>query len=279
SAYLDAARAFGGDIGAGCSAFALKTLDRLLAGAWDDKLGFSHRLGGAWLYGTLDDHVFMAQALLDAYEATLDRRYFDAAERAAERILAQHWDPENGGFFDRASDAPPMGGLDVRRKPLQDSPTPAGNSIAAVVLDRLYGFTGNAMYRDRAEKTLAAFAGVAPQYGLFAGSYALAVAFHASGTIEIVVTGNEDDLAAQKLERAAAETYRFGKALLRITPETQSKGWLAPALAETLPHLNAKVAQAIVCSGTTCQPPVTEPDALRAMLLNGSAGAASGASR
>ena len=40
-----------------------------------------------------------------------------------------------GGFFDRASDAPPIGGLDVRRKPLQDSPTPGGNSIAAMLLD------------------------------------------------------------------------------------------------------------------------------------------------
>jgi uncharacterized protein YyaL (SSP411 family) len=279
SAYLDAARAFGGEIGEHCRDFALKTLDRILTEAWDDKRGLAHRAGGAWLFGTLDDHVFIAQALLDAYEATLDRRYFDAAERAMARVLAQHWDAENGGFFDRAADAPPMGGLDVRRKPLQDSPTPAGNAIAAVVLDRLYGFTGNAMYRERAEETLRAFAGVAPQYGLFAGSYALAVAFHARGTIEVVVTGKSDDSAAHKLELAAAETFRFGKALLRITPETQSKGWLAPALAETLPHLNAGVAQAIVCSGTTCQPPVTEPDALRAILLNGSAGAASGSLR
>jgi uncharacterized protein YyaL (SSP411 family) len=279
SGYLDAACAFGGEIGERCRAFALKTLDRILAEAWDDKRGLAHRAGGAWLFGTLDDHVFIAQALLDAYEATLDRRYFDAAERAIARVLAQHWDAEHGGFFDRAADAPPMGGLDVRRKPLQDSPTPAGNSVAAIVLDRLYGFTGNAMYRKRAEETLSAFAGVAPQYGLFAGSYALAVSFHERGTIEVVVTGKADDPAAQKLERAAAETYRFGKALLRITPETQSKGWLALALAETLPHLNAGVAQSIVCSGTTCQPPVTEPDALRAILMNGSAGAASGASR
>ncbi len=279
SAYLDAARAFGGEVGNRCRAFALKTLDRLLAGAWDGKRGFAHRLGGAWLPGTLDDHVFMTQALLDAYEATLERRYFDAAERAVARVLGQHWDAENGGFFDRAADAPPMGGLDVRRKPLQDSPTPSGNAIAAVTLDRLYGFTGNAMYRERAEKTLAAFAGVAPQYGLFAGSYALAVALHARGTIEVVVTGNGDDPAAQKLERAAAETFRFGMALLRITPEMLAKRWLAPALAETLPHLRANIAQAIVCSGTACQPPVAEAESLRAMLLNGSAGAASGASR
>src|SRR5690348_7260182 len=39
-------------------------------------------------------------------------------------------DSEGGGFFDRANDAAPMGGLDVRRKPLQDSPTPGANKAA-----------------------------------------------------------------------------------------------------------------------------------------------------
>jgi len=44
--------------------------------------------------------------------------------------IEKYGDAEGGGFFDRASDAPAMGGLDVRRKPFQDSPTPGANSIA-----------------------------------------------------------------------------------------------------------------------------------------------------
>jgi uncharacterized protein len=273
SAYFSAARAFGGEAGAHCSAFALKTLDRLLEGAWTDARGFSHRLGGAWLPGTLDDHVFTALALLDAYEATLDRKYFLAAELAMVRALDQHWDSVGGGFFDRAADAPPMGGLDVRRKPLQDSPSSSGNAIAVMVLDRLYGYTGDALYRDRAAATLNAFAGVAPQYGLFAASYSLAAVLHTRGAIEVVVTGHADDPVAQKLERAAAETFRFGKSVLRITPETHAKMWLAPALAETLPHLRADVAQALVCTGTSCQPPITNPERLRKILLGPAAAA------
>ena len=275
SAYLEAARALGGTLGDHCREFALKTLDRLLAGAWDDQRGFAHRLGGSWLPGTLDDHVFMALALLDAYEATLDRRYFAAAELAMMRVLDQHWDLESGGFFDRADDAPPMGGLNVRRKPLQDSPTPAGNPIAAMVLDRLYGYTGNALYRQRADATLGAFAGAAPKYGLFAASYSLAAVLHTRGPIEVVITGREDDPSAQRLERAAAESFRFAKSVLRMTPETKSTAWLAPALAETLPHLRADPAQAQVCMGTTCQPPVTDPEKLRALILGVSTGAAS----
>jgi uncharacterized protein YyaL (SSP411 family) len=273
SAYFSAARAFGGELGARCSAFALKTLDRLLEGAWTDARGFSHRLGGAWLPGTLDDHVFMALALLDAYEATLNRKYFLAAELAMVRALDQHWDSDGGGFFDRAADAPPMGGLDVRRKPLQDSPSSSGNAIAVMVLDRLHGYTNDALYRDRATATLNAFAGVAPQYGLFAGSYSLAAILHTRGAAEVVVTGRADDPAAQQLERAAAETFRFGKSVLRITPELQSTIWLAPALAETLSHLRADVAQALVCTGTSCQAPVNDGALLKKILLGPAAAA------
>ncbi len=49
--------------------------------------------------------------------------------RAADFAIAEYFDAEGGGFFDRASGAAPMGGLDVRRKPLQDSPTPGANSV------------------------------------------------------------------------------------------------------------------------------------------------------
>jgi uncharacterized protein YyaL (SSP411 family) len=41
---------------------------------------------------------------------------------------------------------------------------------------------------------------------------------------------------------------------------------LAPALSETLPYLRADVAQALVCAGTTCRPPVSDPAALVALL-------------
>jgi uncharacterized protein YyaL (SSP411 family) len=83
----------------------------------------------------------------------------------------------------------------------------------------------------------------------------------------VVITGRSDDPQAAALESAANSVYRFGKAVLRVTPERMaSLEALAPALAETLPHLRADVAQALVCVGTSCRPPVTEPDALVALL-------------
>src|SRR3989454_1030785 len=58
SAYLEAFRALGRT---DCRDFALTTLDRILAEAWNDDRGFAHRIGPAqagWLDGLLDDQVF-----------------------------------------------------------------------------------------------------------------------------------------------------------------------------------------------------------------------------
>jgi uncharacterized protein YyaL (SSP411 family) len=263
SAYLEAARVLGRD---DCREFALKTLERILAEAWDEAKGFRHRVGGPRLEGSLDDQIFAAAALLDAYEATLDRRYFDIAERAVRLAIERYGDPDGGGFFDRAKDAAPMGGLDVRRKPLQDSPTPGANSVAAIVLDRLYAFTGERLYREWAAKTLEAFLGLVPQYGLFAATFGLAALLHVRHPLQLVVLGAAGDPQASALEKAANEIYRFGKAVLRVTPETLAAASLAPTLRETLPHLDAAKPQALVCVETTCHPPVADSENLKALL-------------
>jgi len=265
SAYLDAARVLGGGLGERCRAFALKTLDRMLAEAWNETRGFGHRVGGGALEGLLDDQVFSILALLDAYEATLDPRYFDAAQRTMDLAIERFGDAEAGGFFDRASDAAPMGGLDVRRKPFQDSPTPGANSTAAIALVRMHAYTDNSRYREFAQKTLEAFAGIAPQYGLFAASYGLAAILFERHPIQVVVTGRAEDPVAQALESAANGAYRFGKAVLRVKPDA-SLHYLPLALRETLPHLPASEALAVVCAGQSCLPPTREPEKLKEIL-------------
>jgi uncharacterized protein YyaL (SSP411 family) len=274
SAYLEAARIIGTAwIAEDCRAFALKTLDRMLKEVWSESRGFGHRIGGPVLVGSLDDQVFGVLALLDAYEATLDPRYFTAAQETMDLAIARYGDPEGGGFFDRPSDAAPMGGLDVRRKPFQDSPTPGANSVAAIALIRMYAFTGDGRYHALAQKTLEAFAGIAPQYGLFAATYGLAATLFAHHPIQVVITGDPNDPTAQALEAAAQRVFRFGKSVLRVTPETPQLH-LAGALKETLPHLPADQALAVICSGQTCFPPTSDPSQLVALLQNGIADAA-----
>ena len=84
--------------------------------------------------------------------------------------------------------------------------------------------------------------------------------------MQVVITGAAGDPQAAELEKAAHEIYRFGKAVLRVTPEQIASGSLAPALRETLPHLDAAKPQALVCIETTCHPPISDRAKLTALL-------------
>jgi hypothetical protein len=134
------------------------------------------------------------------------------------------------------------------------------------VLSRLYGLTGDKLYHERAQQTLEAFAGIAPQMGLFAASWALAAQLLAAHPVQVVVTGAAGDSAAKKLEDAALAVFRLGKSVLRVTPERIAGNALPPALAETIPRLDAAKAQALVCANSACRPPMTRADELCAAL-------------
>ena len=143
----------------------------------------------------LDDYAFTTVACLDAYEVTGDLSYFKYAKNIADRMIEQFFDPVAGGFFDTQKPedmaSKRIGVLDTPREPFQDSPTPAGNSVAAIALLRLYSYTNVESYREQAEQTLEVLAGMAPQYGLFAATYDIAGVHFSNAHTQVVVLGEE----------------------------------------------------------------------------------------
>src|SRR6202035_4726350 len=142
--------------------------------------------------GLLEDYAFTALACLDAYEASADLSYFKSAQAITDTMIARFFDATSGGFFDRepAADGASLGVMATPRKPLQDSPTPAGNPMAAIALLRLHHYTDDASYRDQAEQTLEAFAGVAAQMGIFAATYGIAILHLLQTHTQVVVIGD-----------------------------------------------------------------------------------------
>jgi len=289
SAYLEAAKVLHLD---GARRFALRSLDRALAQAWKQQPSakgsareFSARLLHVVAYfdpkaehrdvpGMLDDYAFTALACLDAYEATADLSYFKFAQAITDSMIARFFDAAAGGFFDTEpeADGKNLGVLATRRKPVQDSPTPAGTPTAAIALMRLHHYTGEAGYRDKAEQTLEAFAGVAEQYGIFAATYGIAVSHWLEGPVQIVVlAGNGGNDKTEQLLAAATERFCFSKITLRLTDSQAVAENLPPVLASTipnLPELGSGRSFAVICSGTSCRPPVFEADELvRALSL------------
>ncbi len=153
--------------------------------------------------------MFTGHAALDAWEATGEMRYFEAALALGHSAMAKFYDDEKGGFFDtqRAADGEiRFGALSTRRKPLQDSPSPGGNSVAAALLVRLAELTGDDDLRAKAAATLECFAGVVEHFGLQCASYGLALRRLSLGPVQIVVIGA--DFTADALNRLRCGAMR-----------------------------------------------------------------------
>lgn len=266
----------------GATDFALKTLDRILDGGWSKDSGLAHVIAysdGAkaseQIGGVLDDYAFLVHACLDAWQIVGEQRYYEAATEIAEAMVARFYDGTGGGFYDaQLSAAKPIGALAARRKPLQDSPTAAGNPTAAAALIRLAALNGRVDFEDKARDTLESFAGIVEHFGLYAGSYGLALQRMVLDPVQVVVVGDAGGDAARTLEAVALAGYAVNKSVIRLTRGQITSGYLPPVLAETLPHLpevrqRTAVAFAVVCKGRSCLPAITDPERLLEALSEG----------
>jgi len=274
SAYLEAAKVLELEQ---ARRFALRSLDRILSEGWQPERGLLHvivysdpKATRRDVSGLLEDYAFTAIACLDAYEATADFSYFKFAKSITDAMVRKFFDPVSGGFFDAEVDAPEgakaLGVLSARRKPFQDSPTPAGNPAAVIALLRMHAYTNDANYRDQAEQTLEVFAGMADQFGIYGATYGIAAVHFSQPHTQIVVIGAGDE--AEALFSAARAGFAFNKTVLRLTPNETVARNLPPALAETIPNVPGiqEKASAVLCTSFSCQPPVSDAGQLAHML-------------
>jgi uncharacterized protein YyaL (SSP411 family) len=231
-------------------------------------LAYGEGVAGKRVPGTLEDYAALANTALDAWEATGEYRYYEAAQNLADSLIDRFYDTVGGAFFDtETTSGNNIGALSVRRKPLQDSPTPAGNSVAAMLLVRLEGLNQRDNYAAKALETLETFAGIVEHFGLYAASYGLALQRMVKGTVQVCILG-EGDLATE-LEAAALARYAVNKSVIRLRREQLQS--LPPSLAETIPHLPgikdaSANAVAVVCTGRGCLPPVHTAEELTEQL-------------
>ncbi len=272
SAYLEAASV----AGVPTREFALRTLERLLTEAWNGAESLRHVIAypdgiapSEPAPGTLDDYAFTIHACIDAWLASGEMRYYNAAITLADAMIARFYDSTAGAFYDSPASATgtALGALTARRKPLQDTPTPAGNPTAASALLRLEALSGRTKYREIAEDTLECFAGIVEHFGLYAGSYGLALERLLLDPVQVVVVGSGPHAA--ELAVTAQAGYAPNKTVIRLDPSRLVAGGIPEGLAETLllvPPPASADAWALVCKGRTCLPPIADPEALAAAI-------------
>jgi uncharacterized protein YyaL (SSP411 family) len=111
---------------------------------------------GAWATASfLDDYASMVGACLDLYETTGYSEWLRSAVELQRKQDERYLDTHGGGYYLTPNDGET---LLVREKPAYDRAVPSGNSITAANLLRLHDLTGEAEWRQSAERLFAAFA-------------------------------------------------------------------------------------------------------------------------
>jgi uncharacterized protein len=189
--------------------FALASLDRIIRERSKDSV-LLHCEG---VPAVLDDHVYLVEALVAAYEATGDLARLDRAVMFMERCVALFGDSA-GGFFDTEADV-----LGTRLKRIEDIPHPSANAVAIMLLIKMFHLTGKEPYRSAAERSLRIFAATVREMSIHAGTYFCALDAWFS-TLRLTVEARPDSGLARAAMRLTGPytSLVYGRDQGRIIP-------------------------------------------------------------
>ena len=242
----------------GCAEFILRDLrddDGRLLRTWKD--------GRGRLRAYLEDHAFLLEALLTLYEATFDPRWYREAVALAHEMTRHFADDGLGGFFTTADDHERLA---ARRKDLDDSAVPSGNSAAAFGLLRLALLSGEQGYERHAVGVLRLLYPVAVKHPHGFGHLLRAADFYLAPVKEVAIVGPDE--AADELVRVVRDTFRPHLVLagaLGGPAERARQVPVAVPLLEGREPVDGR-ATAYVCEHFVCQAPVLSAQDLAATL-------------
>jgi len=227
----------------------------------DGMLLRTSRKGRAHLDGVLEDYAYLAEGMIDLYEACGQERYLAVALQLGERIVDSFRDEDQGGFYTTAKTHE---ALIVRAREGADGATPSGNAVAVSALARL------SFHSDRQDLREAAIGGIRV-YGrqmaryprAFAKSLAV-VDLLAEGPIELAFVGAPNDPGLKALHRAVREVFLPHRVI------ASSDGIGKPS---NHPLLSGKSlvegkAALYICRNFSCQRPLTDPREVTEALLS-----------
>ncbi len=227
------------------------------------KLWRSYRAGGPSVGGFLDDCTDLISGLLDLYQAGFDVHWLTWAVSLQEGQDRLFGDAKEGGYFDADSSDP---SLLSRTREAYDGAEPSPNSTAAMNLLRLAQFTDRAEWRDRAQKTISAFAARLQSDPDAVPALASALDFRLAQTKQILIAGDPASQDTHELLRQVNTRFLPNKILLLAdggTGQKQLVRWL-PFVAGA--HRIKDRATAYVCENYVCKLPTADPDVMARLL-------------
>jgi uncharacterized protein len=225
----------------------------------DGTLYRTHKGGKSKLNGYLEDYASVIDGLLELYQVTFDEKWFVAAPKLADVVLAR-FSASDGGFFDTADNHE---ALIVRPRNVQDNATPSGNTLIAKQLLRLSAYTGEPVYDDAARGTLRLLTEALRQFAQAFGEGLNATDMVVNGIAEVAVVGDPADAQTQTLLDVVNKPYRPN--VITALSKDNVEGEV------TIPLLNYRVKRGgaptvYVCQHFVCKMPVTSATEVEKLL-------------
>ncbi|MCX6937688.1 MAG: hypothetical protein NTU80_07275 [Verrucomicrobia bacterium] len=238
-------------------------IERELIDPTTGRLLRSWREGQAAIDGFAEDYACVTAGLLDVHQATLDSHWLALAQKLQATLDARFWDEAEGGYFS----APEGTELILRLKDDYDGAEPTASSVALGNLVRLSVLTGEpaaaassalAPYRHRAERLAQGFRSQWSTAPHALPVMLCALADWLAEPAHVVLAGDPRDPAFTALASAVHGAPPISAPLHLLTPDCAE--WAAGMTAQD------GRPTAYLCRDLACQPPVTTPSALRALL-------------
>jgi uncharacterized protein YyaL (SSP411 family) len=213
------------------------------------------RLGKAGLPAHLEDYAFLAQGLIDLYEATCNPHYLDQAKQLIDLSRELFEDPEIGGFFLTAKDGEK---LLSRPKEIYDGAIPSGNSVMAMNLCRIWKMSGDEKYRKCLNRSFSAFSGFLESNPSGAENFLHALAFVLHPPYEIVISGDLKDKNTQGFLQETSKHFLPYKTLLHLPKLSKDS-----KIIELAPYLSTFTGTQkptfFLCRDYACEQPIKDP--------------------
>jgi uncharacterized protein len=140
--------------------------------------------GQSKLNAYLEDYAFYVSGLLDLFAVHSKQEYIDRAIKYTDFMLQHFWDDKGGNLFFTSDDHEQ---LIARTKNLYDLAIPSGNSMSASNLIRLYYYSQNNSYLDRAVTIMKTGAGSAAENPFGFGQMLNAIYLYVKKPVEVTV--------------------------------------------------------------------------------------------
>jgi uncharacterized protein YyaL (SSP411 family) len=231
----------------------------------DGRLRRTFKDGQSKLNAYLEDYAFYVSGLLDLFAVNSKQEYLDKSIIYTDFVLQHFWDEKEGNLFFTSDDHEQ---LISRTKNFYDLAMPSGNSMAASNLLRLYYYTQNHSYIDKAVRIMKAGSRSAAENPFGFGQMLNSIYLYVKQPVEVTVIVTDNSINTNNSSSLVAwlnKQFLPHSIISVVHPSELAK-------LQRYPYFKGREAQggqetAFVCKNYTCSLPIKSIDELERQLM------------